>query len=177
MTAVTAAPPSGIGITEVLGIASDVWLALIGEAALPSSVAPPPMPDDAVRASVTIEGPWRGRLQITCPPLTASELSNAVLGQDPGTPVDAEDVIDVLGELANVVGGAVKSLLPGSSALGLPSVSTVPAGDTEADAALVLHVDLSWREMPVCFSLRAMTPHTPVAPSSTDDPLTRGETP
>ncbi len=164
MTAVHAAPPSGVGITEVLGIATDVWLALIGEAALPSALPPPPMPDDAVRASVTIEGPWRGRVQITCPPLTASELSNAVLGQEPGTPVDDEDVIDVLGELANVVGGAVKSLVPGSNALGLPSVSTGPAGAAGTDGPLVLHVDLSWREMPVCFSIRALPPHTPDTP-------------
>ena len=168
--------PSGIGVAEVLGIASEVWLALIGDAALPSAAPTPPMPDDAVRAWVTIEGPWRGRVQLLCAPATAEAMSRAVLGEEPDAPLDAEDVADVLGELANVVGGAVKSLVPGSQALGLPTVITNGAEDAGADGPLVLHVDLAWRDQPVCFSLRGLPAHDlpPAHPQSTD--TARGET-
>ncbi len=156
MSAGCAAPPSGVGVPEVLGIASDVWLALIGDAALPSVVPAVPMPHDALSAWVTIDGPWRGRVQITCPPDVAMAMSRAVLSEEPGAPVDDEDVADVLGELVNVVGGAVKSLVPGSSELGLPTVACRTGGsDHDQDGPLVLHVDLAWRGMPVCFSIRA----------------------
>ena len=40
--------------------------------------------------------------------------------------LDEEDVADALGELANVVGGNVKAVLPGPSVLGLPEVGTAP---------------------------------------------------
>ena len=40
--------------------------------------------------------------------------------------IDDEDIEDALGELANVVGGNVKAVLPGPSALGLPEVGVRP---------------------------------------------------
>ena len=40
--------------------------------------------------------------------------------------LDDEDIDDALGELANVVGGNVKAVLPGPSALGLPEVGVRP---------------------------------------------------
>jgi chemotaxis protein CheX len=44
----------------------------------------------------------------------------------PPTVVDAEDVADALGELANVLGGNIKSVLPGESRLGLPQIGSAP---------------------------------------------------
>ena len=49
--------------------------------------------------------------------------------------LDDEDVDDALGELANVVGGNVKAVLPGPSVLGLPEVGTAPAGRPPTSAA------------------------------------------
>jgi chemotaxis protein CheX len=56
--------------------------------------------------------------------------------------LDAEDVDDALGELANVVGGNVKAVLPGPSVLGLPEVGTAPEPGLPAD---ICRVDLLWR--------------------------------
>jgi hypothetical protein len=44
----------------------------------------------------------------------------------PPTVVDDEDVADALGELANVLGGNIKSVLPGESRLGLPQIGSAP---------------------------------------------------
>ena len=52
--------------------------------------------------------------------------------------LDDEDVEDGLGELANVVGGNVKAVLPGPSVLGLPEVGSAPAaGPTPAASSPV----------------------------------------
>ena len=56
--------------------------------------------------------------------------------------LDDEDVDDALGELANVVGGNVKAVLPGPSVLGLPEVGTAPEPGLPAD---ICRVDLLWR--------------------------------
>lgn len=144
-----------VSVADVLGIASDVWQALVGDAALPSGAPPQPMPADAVHAWVGIDGPWRGRVQLLCGRSTAAQMAAAVLGGE-SEQVGAEDVDDVLGELANVVGGAVKSLLPGSAALGLPRVEADDG--READGRAVLRVDLVWREQPVALTLRALPP-------------------
>ena len=160
-----------VSAADVVGIASDVWLALAGDAALPPTTPVAPLPADAVRASVVIDGPWRGRVLLVCARATAAAMAAAVVGA-PADQVGPEDVEDVLGELANVVGGAVKSLLPGSAALGLPDVAG--CGPEEADAAGVLRVDLVWRDQPVVVTLRPTEPARPAPPLRT---TARGETP
>ncbi len=60
--------------------------------------------------------------------------------------VPREDVVDALGELANVVGGNVKALLPEHGTLGLPKVADrLPDGHL---AAAVQRVPLAWRGHP-----------------------------
>jgi chemotaxis protein CheX len=51
----------------------------------------------------------------------ARNAAGALLGIDLGD-VTGEDVTDALGELANIIGGNVKSLMPDPSALSLPVV-------------------------------------------------------
>lgn len=148
-----------VSVADVLGIASDVWQALAGDAALPSGAPPQPVPEDAVRAWVGIDGPWRGRVHLVCGRATAAQMAAAVMGGS--DQVGPDDVEDVLGELANVVGGAVKSLLPGSAALGLPRVEADDG--REVDGTSVLRADLVWRGQPVTLSLHAL-------PAGTDHP-------
>jgi chemotaxis protein CheX len=118
-------------ITELLdtatvqSIADEVWPALVGdgEAFVP---IPVPAPAEVVSAWVDITGPWIGSVVLTCSPATAEALTEGVLMTRPPTVVDAEDVADALGELANVLGGNIKSVLPGESQLGLPQIGSAP---------------------------------------------------
>ena len=109
----------------VQSIADEVWPSLVGdgEAFVPVPVAPPA---EVVSAWVDIVGPWTGSVVLTCAPATAAALTESVLMTRPPTVVDDEDVADALGELANVLGGNIKSVLPGESRLGLPQVGTAP---------------------------------------------------
>jgi len=126
------AAPIAQPITELLdaetvqSIADEVWPSLVGdgEAFVP---VPVPPPADVVSAWVDIIGPWTGSVVLTCAPATAEALTESVLMTRPPTVVDSEDVADALGELANVLGGNIKSVLPGESRLGLPQIGSAPS--------------------------------------------------
>ena len=140
----TAAPPVISELIDegtVQGIAEQTWLALVGE---DEYLVPLPgtLPADVVSSWVEIVGPWNGAVVLSCGRGTADELSRCLLGAHAPAVLESEDVEDALGELANVVGGNVKAVLPGPSVLGLPETgAATPAGDP-ADTC---RVDLLWR--------------------------------
>ncbi len=123
----------------VQNIAQEAWSALIGydEFLVP---LPGGLPDDAVSSWVEVVGPWTGAVVLTCSRATAEQLSRCLLAEHAPPVLDAEDVQDGMGELANVVGGNVKAVLPGPSVLGLPEVGTAPEAGTDT-----VRVDLLWR--------------------------------
>ena len=125
----------------VQGIAEEAWSALVGgdEFLVP---LPGGLPDDAVSSWVEIVGPWNGSVVLTTGRATAEELSRCLLAEHAPPVLDDEDIEDALGELANVVGGNVKAVLPGPSVLGLPEVGTAPEPGHPAD---ICRVDLLWR--------------------------------
>jgi chemotaxis protein CheX len=72
-------------------------------------------------AYVHIAGAWHGTITLQCPGELSTRVAGAMFGIDPGE-VSLRDELDSLGELANMIGGNVKSLLPGPSHLSLPTV-------------------------------------------------------
>jgi chemotaxis protein CheX len=141
----------------VQSIAQEAWSALIGgdEFLVP---LPGGLPHDAVSSWVEVVGPWTGAVVLTCGRTTAEELSRCLLAEHAPPVLDAEDVADGMGELANVVGGNVKAVLPGPSVLGLPEVGSAPAAGPD-----VLRVDLLWRGRSLTITLQgsagALTEH------------------
>jgi chemotaxis protein CheX len=125
----------------VQGIAEEAWSALVGdeEFLVPLPGGPP---EDAVSSWVEIVGPWNGAVVLTTARSTAEQLARCLLAEHAPPVLDDEDVEDALGELANVVGGNVKAVLPGPSVLGLPEVGTAPPSGLPAD---ICRVDLLWR--------------------------------
>lgn len=77
--------------------------------------------------SVDITGAWEGTVSISFPARLAGQVAAAMLAcsVDQTTPTEIRDAV---GELANMVGGNVKSLLPGPSRLSLPRVEHLPGG-------------------------------------------------
>lgn len=64
-----------------------------------------------MHASVSITGTWHGHVVVACNEPAAKNCSAAFLAME-ADEVGEEDMMDVLGELANIVGGNVKSMLP-----------------------------------------------------------------
>lgn len=134
----------------VAGIADEVWSALVGAEEILVPLAGE-LPASPLAGWVSINGPWTGFVVLTCGREAAEDLSREVLGlcsdEDPAD----EDVEDVLGELANVLGGNVKSLLPGPSSLGLPTVGTPPRPGRSDDTC---RVDVLWRGHPLTITVQ-----------------------
>jgi hypothetical protein len=143
-------------ITELLDaatvqeIADQAWAALVGEDEVLVPL-PGPLPADPLSSWVGVVGPWTGRVVLTCGRDTAEQLTRALLREHAPAELDDEDVADALGELANVVGGNVKAVLPGPSALGLPEVGVAPSAVSPADTC---RVHALWRGQPLTISVQ-----------------------
>ena len=105
---------------DLLSVMDQVWLAYID----PDGVDMLRPAEDLAAATelhawVAITGAWQGQVVVTCSATLARNLAAAFLAMG-ADEVTEEDVADVLGELANIVGGNVKSLLPSGCALSTP---------------------------------------------------------
>ena len=79
-------------------------------------------PRSLVTGCVLITGAWQGAMTVECSAALARRIASVLFGIDPGRATE-EDVQDALGEIANMAGGNVKSLLPAPSAISLPAVA------------------------------------------------------
>lgn len=76
---------------------------------------------DTVTAAVHFVGEWKGAALIECRRQQALLFAGRFLGIGEAADLD-DDVRDVIGELANMVAGNLKSLLPKGVELSMPSV-------------------------------------------------------
>jgi chemotaxis protein CheX len=137
---------------DLLEITSEVWSSYLDvEGDQPLLPLVTPGEARGVCASVSLTGAWRGHVVVVCSANASREAAAALMGIDTDS-VSDEDVADALGELANVIGGNLKSLLPEPSALSLPHVVS---GEHVFWPAVseVCRVDATWRNEPVNISL------------------------
>ena len=78
---------------------------------------------DQLTSAVHLSGDWNGALLFQCDPWQACQLAGLFLSMDPPDAVN-EDVRDVLGELANMIGGNLKSAVAMGLNLSMPWVSS-----------------------------------------------------
>lgn len=128
--------------SDLAAIVSDVWEAfMLGEV----EVRPAPVGEagQLTCASVCLSGAWEGVVMVESGAEAADVLSSTLLGLQPGEAVDA-DIADTLGEIANVVGGNLKSALPGPTLLSLPVVTTGSSPAVVKNAVEVCSIGLHW---------------------------------
>jgi chemotaxis protein CheX len=106
-----------------------------------------------VHSSVSITGSWSGHVVYASSTGAARRAAAAFLAMEPDE-VSEEDLSDVLGELANIVGGNVKAMLPPGAFLSLPQVVLAPAAATKyPNAVRISGVYGVWEGEPVSFSM------------------------
>lgn len=134
-----------VGVVDsIVTIADDFFTAMItGE---PGSVFPVEpgthtLPE-VVHAWVDVNGSYSARALLSTDPRTADEIARALLGMSEGEAVTEEDLVDAFGEMANVIGGNIKSMLPEQGKMTLPQVAreAPPAAEVEP----VSTVELDW---------------------------------
>ncbi len=140
-------------LTDVQMVVEQVWESFLGseEPLLPG------MPSELVAGwsgAVTVSGAWEGMVSVELPTAMAEEVTRRMLAVDETTD---EDVADAVGELVNMVGGNVKSLMPGPSALSLPLVAAGRVARS-SDAVEVCRLDASWGGSPLLVSVHVHRP-------------------
>lgn len=96
--------------------------------------------------AINITGGWIGCITISLCSEAAEAVAAAML-QLPIDEVSESDRYDVIGELANVVGGNLKSVLPGPSDLSLPTVIVGTSFDLKIQSAEIIDdVWLRWSD-------------------------------
>lgn len=107
---------------DIRDITGAVWTSVLQSEAtgLPAGV-PPEITSMVVTGCVQIGGAWEGAVTIQCSTKLARGAAASMFETDPATTSD-DEIQDAVGELANVVGGNIKALLPGPTKLSLPFV-------------------------------------------------------
>ena len=110
----SAAIDMGIFAETVFAIAEEVFTAMIDPE--PDVLRPAPEPvelsEDATWAWVDVHGEHPGRVMLGTDHATAEMLTRALLAVPEGEAVSEADFVDAVGEIANVVGGNIKALVP-----------------------------------------------------------------
>jgi chemotaxis protein CheX len=81
----------------------------------------PPAKGELITAAISLAGPWKGAVLLECGLNAAFLFTSRMIGIDVPAALN-DDVRDALGELANMIGGNLKSVLPGGVSLSLPTV-------------------------------------------------------
>jgi chemotaxis protein CheX len=76
---------------------------------------------DRLTSTVYLTGEWNGAVLFDCNPRQACQFAGRILSMDPPAVVD-DDVRDVLGELANMIGGNMKCGMTTGVSLSMPTV-------------------------------------------------------
>jgi chemotaxis protein CheX len=138
---------------QIVGITHDVWSSFTG---MPVEAAPREGAldgGDVAVGRVEVTGGWRGWVLLACPTRLARTAAAAMFERPAETLTDGE-VADALGELTNMVGGNLKSVLPGPSRLSMPAVTVgAPALDPLPGGVLVNAVTLACDGLPLTVSV------------------------
>jgi chemotaxis protein CheX len=109
-----------------------------------------------VTGSVSVTGAWRGPVLVGCSDGASRNAAAALLGIELDEVTD-DDVADALGELANIIGGNVKSLLPEPCALSLPHVHVEGAAGRYPASTEIAKLNGTWLEESVTVSVLEST--------------------
>ncbi|HVW34901.1 MAG TPA: chemotaxis protein CheX [Acidimicrobiia bacterium] len=110
---------------ELTEITERVWTSLVEVPLLPRQPGQPSALTPGARTftgCVQITGAWEGAVTVHCSETLAKMLTAAMFMVDVDD-TTLEEVSDALGELANMVGGNVKALLPEPCRISLPAVA------------------------------------------------------
>ena len=108
--------------SDLCELIENIWSSVLGLEVERSGEAPAARGDECLLTGcVQVRGAWDGAVILDCSAALAREATALMFGVAPDAET-FEDVQDALGELANIVGGNVKSLLPQPCELSLPTV-------------------------------------------------------
>ncbi len=136
---------------EVVQLTQEIWAALVAPQGTPQ-LELDDLPGHEVLATTDITGEWNGTVCVACSRAAARRVTS-VMFEIPASDLSETDIADAVGELVNVVGGNIKSLLPGPTVLSLPTVVDSSELSLPDHLELATEVRFSWMAEPVLVSV------------------------
>ncbi len=123
--------PAAVDAELVGSVVEQVWESLLHVPVLTwaggETPSAPGVDDDVVlRAEVSLSGDWDGAVRLELSRPAAAWIAATMLGDAQRVDLPEVDVRDAVGEMANVLGGNLKSALASRTAMGLPAVTEIP---------------------------------------------------
>ena len=109
-----------VSLDMLAGIVKSVFTTMMG-LEVSESDAPFTSQGDRLTSFVHLTGAWNGAVLFQCNRHQACQFAGFILAMDPPEAVD-DDVRDVIGELANMIGGNLKSGMAAGVRLSMPTV-------------------------------------------------------
>ncbi len=114
--------------TEVCQYTESIWKSILNLDVKKTAEEYCPLEgEDILAGCVHISGEWQGVVALECP-LELAKKAASIMFQMNEDEVTSDLVQDALGELANMTGGNLKSLLPEPCFLSLPAVTMTQHG-------------------------------------------------
>lgn len=109
---------------EITQFTQDIWESILGLQAEPTNIFKAPELEKTLAGFIQIIGAWHGTVSIHCPASLARTAASIMFDVEEKK-TTMEQIQDAIGELTNMLGGNIKSLLPEheSCHLSLPGVA------------------------------------------------------
>lgn len=109
--------------SQLCALAETIWSSMLGLSLTPVDEFPPGHPGEPmVVGCIQITGEWQGALTLQCTGELA-KVATSIMFDMPQEETDSSLIQDAVGELTNMLGGNLKSILPGPSSLSMPAVA------------------------------------------------------
>jgi chemotaxis protein CheX len=122
---------------EINQLVGDIWGSVLG---IPATSGPETLRVEEPRLTgfVHIQGDWEGTVTVDCPLPLATEAAAAMFGMAVDE-LSKDEIDDALGEITNMTGGGIKSMLTGSCKLSLPTVIEGKGFTVNVPGAALVH--------------------------------------
>jgi len=107
--------------TQVRSIVRSVWSTQLGLEIQDIEGPVQPSASPSMTAAIHISGDFHGGIRLECSRAIVRRAAS-IMFDLPADQLGEEDDRDVIGELANVVAGNIKALIPGSNSISLPTI-------------------------------------------------------
>lgn len=108
---------------QIHELTESIWESMLGLAVARCEVEETATNGDrSMTGCIQITGAWEGAVTLDCSLDFARRAAEIMFDLEPQA-ADSEEIKDALGELANMLGGNLKSLLPGPAHLSLPAIT------------------------------------------------------
>jgi chemotaxis protein CheX len=110
-----------IAESKICQLTESIWNSMLG-LDVEKSDSPVKLGEGYYSGTIQISGAWDGEVSLDCSAELARSLAALMFGGEAETAA-SDEIRDALGELTNMLGGNIKSLLPGPCQLSLPNVT------------------------------------------------------